>query len=158
MSRTEELLQTLQREALGGSKTPHRVSNPVFRRRPDGKIVVAAFVWTFTPDELKADRVGRPAYWLTCDVTDGDRIESFSCRENDFCDLPPDAVCDLRPETDEVFSKEYRHQTLAVFDLALRKYQLTGVFDKALSDAYMYMMLRMVSVGFKEPYRQLNHV
>lgn len=50
------------------------------------------------------------------------------------------------------------NQTLAVFNLILKKYLVTGKFDKELNDAYMYMMTKMVSVGFKDIYRDLNNV
>ena len=67
-------------------------------------------------------------------------------------------MCVLKAEDDTKYSAEYVNQTLAVFNLILKKYLVTGKFDKELNDAYMYMMTKMVSVGFKDIYRDLNNV
>jgi len=143
--------------ALGGKKIPHGVSNPVFRKNEDGSISAAAFVFVYNKDQIKGRSVPRPKKWMTMDLTTGE-ITEYDCSVNDFSDLPSDFMCDLNAEDNTAFSEEYKRQTLAVFDLTLKKYLLKNKFDKELNDAYMYMMLRMVSVGFKELYKQLNNV
>lgn len=151
----KDVIRILKANAVGGKKVPHGVSNPVFRRDENGNIVVAAFVYFYTADDLKNQKVRRPAKWITLDISTGETT-AYSCNEKDFCSIKEDFYCELRSETDTKFSKEYCNQTLAVFDLILRKYQITRKFDNELNDAYMYMMLKMVSVGFKELYTQLN--
>ncbi len=143
--------------ALGGKKIPHGVSNPVFRRNGDGNIEAAAFIFIYNKEQLKSRSVPRPKKWMTMDLSTGE-ITEHDCSENDFCDLPDDMMCGLDAEENTVFSEEYKRQTLAVFDLTLKKYLVKNKFDKELNDAYMYMMLRMVSVGFKELYTQLNTI
>ena len=131
------VIKTFQMNALGGRKIPHGVSNPVFRYDENGNLIISAFVYTYSAGEF---------------------IAEYDCGENDFCTASVEAMCDLNAETDTKYSPEYTNQTLAIFDLVLRKYLKTGKFDKELNDAYMYMMLNMVSKGFKEFYRQLNNV
>lgn len=157
MSYAHELMKLINKSALGGRKIPHGVSNPVFRKNENGDIVVAAFVYTYSAEELRSKQIKRPSHWITVDIKNGNVIHEYNCAENDFCDIPLDFYCDLNAESDIKFSSEYNKQTLAVFDLILRKYEITGVFDEELNDAYMFMMLRMVSVGFKDMYKQLNN-
>lgn len=152
------IMRKFAREALGGSKTPHGVSNPVFRRAKDGSYQIAAFVYTYNAQERHDGLVKRPAHWMLLDPVSGKILNHLDCHTDDFCDIPLDTKCPLKAEDATVYSKEYANQTLAIFDLILRKLRITGKFDKELNDVYMYMMLRMVSVGFKECYRQLNQV
>ena len=155
MNEANRLMELINSAALSGSKLPHGVSNPVFRLDTDGRIKVAVFIFTYSHEELKSRVIRRPMHWMTVDVADNDLVREHACTEEDFCSAPPWTRCDLNAETDEKFSEEYTKQTLAVFDLLLRKYKLTGVFDRPLNDAYMFMMLRTVSVGFKDMYREL---
>lgn len=157
MSYTNDIMKLINKLALGGRKIPHGVSNLVFRRDENGKIVVAAFIYTYNAEELRSRKIKRPSHWITIDIKNGNAVCEYNCAEDDFCNIPMDSVCDLNAESDIKFSTEYTKQTLAVFDLILRKYQITGIFDEELNDAYMFMMLRMASVGFKEIYRQLNN-
>ena len=155
---SRNIIKIFQLNALGGKKTPHGVSNPVFRRNDDGNIEVAAFIYLYKADELRSGKLKRPSRWITVDLKNTEHISEFSCLEKDFCDIASDTVCELAPEENTIFSAEYSNQTLAIFDLVLKKYLVTGKFDKELNDAYMDMMLKMVSVGFKPFYRALNNV
>ena len=152
------VIQECKRNALGGAKTPHGVSNPVFRKMEDGSYSIAVFIFLYNAEELRSGVVKRPSRWMLMDPVSGEIREEIDCHERDFCTIPLGTPCELKAEDDTPFSKEYKNQTLAVYDLILKKLRITGKFDKELYDAYMYMMLRMVSVGFKECYRQLGTV
>ena len=121
----------LSSQALGGRKIPHRVSNPVFRIGEDGSVKAAAFIYTYTAEQLKALCVPRPKRWIEIDLKT-QAVTEYSCEEKEFSDLAADSMCDLSPEITEKFSREYSKQTIAIFDLILRKYLLTSVFDKQL--------------------------
>ncbi len=153
----KKIMTEFSRNALHGNKIPHGVSNPVFRKADNGEYVACAFIYLYNANELKEKRVKRPSRWISFNLHSGDIVE-YDCRERDFSEYPMDMVCDLQAEDDTVFSAEYQKQTLAVFDLILRKYMITGRFDSELNDAYMYMMTRMVSVGFKSFYKDLNKI
>ncbi len=152
------VIKTFQLNALGGRKIPHGVSNPVFRYDENRNLIISAFVYTYSAEELRSRSVKRPSKWMAINVQTGEFIAEYDCGEKDFCTASMEAMCDLNAENDTKYSPEYTNQTLAIFDLILRKYLKTGKFDKELNDAYMYMMLNMVSKGFKEFYRQLNNV
>lgn len=152
------LMSNMRKSALGGRKIPHGVSNPVFRKMDDGSYAAAAFVFLYSRDDLKNRTVKRPSRWITADIKTGQIISEYSCKDIDFSSAAADAVCSLDAADSTVYSKEYVDQTLAVFDLIMRKYNATGIFDRELNDVYMYMMLKMVSVGFKEFYRELNKI
>ena len=158
MNEANRLMELINNAVKSESNLRYGVSNPVFRQDTDGRIKVAVFIFTYTEEELKKRMTLRPMRWLTVDVRNHDLIEEHACVDLDFTFAPPWTQCDLRTETDEKFSDEYTMQTLAVFDLLLRKYKLTGVFDRPLNDAYMFMMMRTVSVGFKDLYRDLGSV
>ena len=158
MKEANRLMELINNAAKSEYSLRYGVSNPVFRLDTDGRIKAAAFIFTYTEEELKNRTIRRPTRWLTVDVRNNDLIEEHSCGERDFTGAPMWTRCDLRTETDEKFSDEYTMQTLAVFDLLLRKYKQTGVFDRPLNDAYMFMMLRTVSVGFKDLYRDMNNL
>lgn len=145
-------------QALGGAKVPHGVSNPVFHRTEDGSYSVAVFVYTYNMQERKSGAVKRPSFWMTMDPRTGKVTEQIDCHKKDFSSISLDTMCVLKAEDDTKYSAEYVNQTLAVFNLILKKYLVTGKFDKELNDAYMYMMTKMVSVGFKDIYRDLNNV
>ncbi len=152
-----EIMKKFSITALGGRKIPHGVSNPVFRKNENGEYEVCAFIYLYNAQELKDKNIGRPSMWMALNVHSG-QITEYECRSNDFSYADSNTKCDLHAEEDMVFSSEYKKQTLAVFDLILKKYLITGRFDKELNDAYMYMMLRMVSKGFKPFYKDLNQV
>lgn len=152
-----EIMKKFAVSALGGKKIPHGVSNPVFRKSEDGEYNVCSFVYLYQAQELKDKSVRRPTKWMSINLKTG-MVTEYNCSDLDFSSAPTETLCDLRADDDTVFSTEYKQQTLAVFDLILKKFLITGRFDKELNDAYMYMMLRMVSVGFKPFYKELNLV
>ena len=149
------IMKIFNTEALGGRKIPHGVSNPVFRVSEAGTISAAAFIYTYDQKQLKAMNIPRPDKWIAMELNTRSVVE-YSCNDKDFTTFPSDGRCDLAADTDEVFSNEYSGQTIAIFDLILKKYLLTSKFDKQLNDVYMYMMLKPVSAGFKDLYRDLN--
>ncbi len=152
-----EIMKRFSVSALGGKKIPHGVSNPVFRKNENNEYEACAFIYLYQAKELKEKNIRRPSKWMTMNVRTGDIVE-YDCSAKDFSSAAADLMCDLRAEEDTAFSAEYKKQTLAIFDLILKKYLVTGIFDKELNDAYMYMMLRMVSVGFKQFYIDLDLV
>lgn len=151
------IINIFNAKALEGRKIPHGVSNPVFRFSADGSLLAAAFIFTYNADQLKAKSIARPGKWIAIDLKT-QAVTEYSCNDVDFTTVPVESMCSLNAETDEKFSAEYSKQTLAIFDLILKKYLLTSVFDKQLNDVYMYMMLKPVSTGFKALYRDLNLV
>lgn len=154
----KEAIKMFNASALGGQKIPHGVSNPVFHKNENGDYLISAFIFLYNADEIRNKSVKRPSKWMTMDIKTGNIISEYDCREKDFCNISFETFCDLNPESDTKYSAEYTNQTLAIFDLIIKKYIVTGKFDKELNDAYMYMMLNMVSVGFKEFYKKLNNV
>ena len=154
----KEAIKLFNANALGGQKIPHGVSNPVFHKSENGEYLISAFIFLYNAEEIRNKSVKRPAKWMTMDIRTGEIISEYDCREKDFCDVSFETYCDLNPASDTKYSAEYTNQTLAIFDLIIKKYIMTGRFDKELNDAYMYMMLNMVSVGFKEFYKELNNV
>lgn len=152
-----EIMAKFAASALGGKKIPHGVSNPVFRKDESGAYQVCAFIYQYNAVELRNKSIRRPLRWMSMNLSDGE-ITEYQCSDKDFSATPEDVMCDLRPEEDTVFSKEYRKQTLAIFDLILKKLLITKCFDQELNDTYMYMMLRMVSIGFKQYYKDLGQI
>ncbi len=154
---SKSIMKEFAQAALGGENIPHGVSNPVFRKTENGKYNVCAFIYLYQTQELRDRKIRRPLKWMTLDLNSGE-ITEYDCMEKDFSDMSMDTLCDLNPEDSTIYSPEYQKQTLAVFDLILKKYLLVKRFDKELNDAYMYMMMRTVPIGFKPFYRDLNEV
>lgn len=151
-------MRVLQQNALGGKKVPHGVSNPVLRKMPDGNYVIAAFIYLYKAEELKAKNIPRPSRWLTMDPVSGRFLQEYACTEQDFSDIPLTEFCNLRAADDTVYSREYTETLISAFDTVLRKYRETGRIDLQLYDVYLQMMLKTVSVGFKPLYQQLSNI
>lgn len=143
--------------ALGGVKVPHSISNPVIRKLDDGKYAIALFVFTFTKEQIKSGKANRPLEWLLLNPTNGELIERVSCNNKDFSDDKSECV-ELRASDNTKYSNEYAAITISIFDTMIKKYIEKNEFDKQLNDVYMYMMTKMVSVGLKSFYRDLNSV
>lgn len=143
--------------ALGGVKVPHSVSNPVIRRLDDGKYAIALFVFTFNREQIKSGKANRPLEWLLLNPTNGELIERVLCSNKDFSDDKSECV-ELRASDNTKYSKEYAAITTSIFDTMIKKYTEKNEFDKQLNDVYMYMMTKMVSVGLKSFYKDLNLV
>lgn len=152
-----KVIKVFHKKALGGQKVSQSISNPVFRRGENGDVVIAGFVYLYSVDDIRAKKVKRPSKWVTIDII-SEEFKEYDCCEKDFCDISFDTYCDLTTESETEFSDEYTNTVAAIFDLVVKKYTETGEFDTELNNVYMYMVLNMVSVGFKDFYKALSNI
>lgn len=150
-----DVMRCMSKYALGGSKIPHSVSNPVFRKLENGSYALASFVFTFSREQLNQNTANAPCEWIVIDPITGDLIARNQCSNDAFSNQKEEFV-DLKPESSIKFSKEYSAHTINLFNGLLSIYQANHVFDIGLNNAYMFMMLQSVSKGLKPYYNDLN--
>lgn len=150
-----DAMRCMSKYALGGSKIPHSVSNPVFRKLENGSYALASFVFTFSREQLRQNIANAPYEWIVIDSITGELITRNLCSNKAFSNQKDDFV-DLKPESSIKFSKDYSAYTINLFNGLLSIYQTNHIFDIGLNNAYMFMMLQPVSKGLKPYYNDLN--
>lgn len=145
----------MQKGALQGAKIPHRVSMPVLRNQ-DGGYCLAAFIFTFTREELESGRIHRPTYWMTADIQTGEDIKEYSCKERDFSDEPFDSLYFVKEQSQVPLTKEYYAETYALLD-QVRKALIAGhPLPKEQYAAYLDRVLETIPTAYRLFYAQLS--
>lgn len=65
------VMKYMSKYDLSGSKMPHSVSNPVFRKIENGSYALASFVSTFSREQLKQNTANAPCEWIVIDPITG---------------------------------------------------------------------------------------
>ncbi|MCH5191705.1 MAG: hypothetical protein J1F23_06020 [Oscillospiraceae bacterium] len=111
----KSVVSNLNRNALGGTKIPHAVSNSVLRQENE-KIYIAAFVYTYNRENLQSNKMPRPTQWLLADIESGEIIKEYDCRSKDFSDAEFDTLYDLNDPNVKRPSREDFVEIYTLFD------------------------------------------
>ena len=141
-------------QMLAMVKAPHSVSLPVIRKSDDG-YQLASFVFTDNAKDLKKGYVERPTRWFTCDMTTGNRIETFFTKVNEFSDAPYNMKY-LFIGQEITNSKEYYRTTCELLDEVRQELIETGELNKDKYDQYLQMVLRNTPISYQRFFKELS--
>jgi hypothetical protein len=142
-------------EILPGAGTPHRTSQPLVRMH-EGKAVLCSFASTYTSDEIRAGRIGRPRYWAIADLATGALIARFDCREYDFSAESFDTKYSMQYDAGDRRGAKYFDQAFAILDEVRRESIGSGMVDKELYRSYFTMVVDSIPPEYRIFYRDLG--
>ena len=154
---TEEVVDLLDETILEGRKTPHSVSCPVLRK-VDGKLYLAVFVFFYNKEQLQSAMIERPGMWVLADVTTGEIVKRFECKECDFSVAPYDKLYDVSANDIADISDDYWEHAYSLLDRVRRKYVSSGELDMSIYDQYLLKIFDTTPSEYKVFYKDLSDV
>jgi hypothetical protein len=145
----------LASEIVGGAKVPHTTSQPLLRMRDD-KVVIAAFAFLFSAEDMRAKVMPRPTLWLVADIETGAVIERLKCSETDFSAQPFDGRYSISWEPPQRFDAQYFEEAYAELDEVRRGYVTSGVLDVESYERYFNTILSAVPPEYRVFYSELG--
>lgn len=144
----------INKKVLNGAKTPHTTSFPVLRME-NGILYLAFFVRLDSWENAKKKVINRPAYWYLADLRDGHIIESFDCREEDFCTAPwgrtyPAGVPAKQGTAEDILALYEQ------LDLIRKHYLEDGILDAFAYRDYREQLLALLRAGESNFYKELS--
>ena len=151
------IVSNLNRNALGGAKIPHCVSNPVLRMENE-KLHIAAFVYTYNRENLQSNQMSRPIHWILADIESGEIVNEFDCRSVDFSNAEFDTTYDLNDSTVNRPSREEFEQIYKLFDEIRNECTATGLemVDKYFD--YLNRILEVTPSNYQRFYKELSNI
>lgn len=145
----------LASEIVNGARVPHTTSQPLLRMR-DGKVVIAAFAFLFSAEDMRAGVVSRPTLWLVADIETGAVIERLKCSDADFSEQPFDGRYSIRWEPPQRFDPQYFEDAYSELDAVRRRYVTSGVLDVESYERYFNSILSAVPPEYRIFYSELG--
>ena len=145
----------IQKNILGGAKTPHSTSYPVVYCE-NGKYYLACFVFFFSREDIEVGKIHRPTVWAIADIETGEIVEERQTKEKEFSNAPYDEKYNVRSDVKYDTSKEYYDKAFVVLDSVREKLISTGKFYKAEYQAYLDRILTNIPKDYQRFYRDLS--
>lgn len=128
-------------------------------RYENGTFYLAAFVFLYTKEEAKEDKLRRPEYYGLFDIESGRLIETRKCKDVEFSKASYDQRYSAVPTSDNKDAQEeYLEKAFDVLDSARQALQETHdpAFYMDYYNSYMKLLLNYVPSGFKRFYKDLS--
>jgi hypothetical protein len=142
----------LQRNVLGGSKTPHITSCPVLYCEKE-KYYLAVFTFFYFREDIEAGMVERPTIWTIADIQTGTIIEEKLTKDKEFSDASYDIKYNVRADGQHDTSKKYYDEAFAILDSCRSKIINTGKF---CPDEYK-LYLDKITANIPKEYQRFYH-
>lgn len=155
--KSNEINKSIQINAMGGVKTPHRVSLPVLRNIEDS-YVIAAFVFLFNAEQLKKGEINRPLYWILADILDGEIYEKFNCKTIDFSKEPFDKLYYIKEPSKIQLNEDFYNRLFSKLDTVRSGLIQDQYLDKKTYDEYMTDILETLPQSYRVFYKELSNI
>lgn len=150
-----QIFQRVSREALGGQKRPHGISNPVLRSEA-GKVYLAFFVYFYGKKDLDDQQMPRPSLWMLADVRTGEILARYTCAERDFSSQSSAVRYSVRYPDKPQVSDGFWTGVYGRLDRVRQSYLGSGILDCNAYGRYLEEMLTMVPPEYRVFYRELS--
>lgn len=151
---TQNIVKEMNRQILGGAKTPHSCSFPVLRKNGD-KYVIAIFTQFVTKEQVSKQVMQRPAYWCCADICDGSDFVEYNCKEKDFCMAPYDRLY-KKGVAAKVGSVDDVSGLYAQMDSIRKKYIESEILDAFSYNQYLEELFKVIPNGQINFYKELS--
>lgn len=145
----------IQREVLGGKKTPHSTSYPVIYNE-NNKYYLAVFIFFYTREDIEAGEIKRPSKWAIADIETGEIIKEYETKEKDFSEAPYDVKYNVRSEAQYDTSEQYYEDVFAILDSVRSKIISDGKFYKGEYQYYLNKILANIPDEYQRFYIDLS--
>ena len=157
MTDISTIVRNLKLASLGGAKIPHSISNPVIRVE-EGKPVIAVFTYIYSRANLEEKRIPRPSYWLIADITTGEVIREFNCKEKDFTAESFGSLYDLNDPDKKIPSKDDFKVIYGKFELLRNESISKGICTKEMQEDYMNSIMEITPGSYRIFYKDLTNL
>lgn len=155
MEKTIQINTVIANNILGGSKTPHSISQPVIYKGNE-QYYLAVFVFFYTREDIEAGAVDRPSVWAIADIETGEIIKEYETKEKEFSDAPYDVKYNVRSDAQYDTSKEYYDKAFAILDSVREKLISSGKLYSLEYKAYLDRILANIPQDYQRFYRDLS--
>lgn len=154
---SDQAFAAIRRNALEGVKVPHITSVPVLRMQ-EGTLYLAAFLTTYSREQLKNESVKRPGMWVLADLKDGTIQHRCICPEQDFSQAPYDTLYNISAGGLRKASAEYWKDVYGLMDLIRMAYLQNGCLPMELYAKYLDRILQTTPRDYRTFYKELNNI
>lgn len=153
---TMKVFQNVRKQALGGRKIPHGVSNPVLRRTEDGKVYLAFFVYLYNKSNLDVKKMPRPSSWILADISCGKIFSHISCAQKDFSSQSKDILYSVNYPQKPIVDANWYTELFQKLDQVRIEYCNNGRINEEVYKSYMDLMLTVVPPDYRIFYNDLS--
>ena len=155
MISSQEINSSIQKNILGGSKTPHSTSYPVLYCENE-KYYLAVFTFFYSREDIEAGTVVRPSMWAIVDIETGAIIEERLTKDKDFSDASYDIKYNVRADGQYDTSKKYYVEAFAILDSCRSKIINTGKFYSSEYKFYLDKIVANIPKEYQRFYYDLS--
>jgi hypothetical protein len=156
--KTSDVFNGLQKNIMGGAKTPHGMSLPILRRTEEG-YALAVFVFFFNAEEVGSGVLRRPAKWALADLETGEMIAEYNCSEHDFSSAPFEKLYNVSPMSiTRPPISDYCEKEFGLLDKVRSELIETGKLNTADYDLYLNMITQKIPEEYQRFFFELGNM